>query len=51
LAGWKTIAKGVHESSCIKFVESMNKKYHLTDGRYKPPIFEMVQQEFYDRTR
>jgi hypothetical protein len=48
LYGWKTISKGLPSITCENFVKRMHRKYKgLSDRRYKPPIFEIIQNEFF----
>lgn len=52
LYGWKTISKGQPSIRCENFVKRMQKKYKgLSDRRYKPPIFEIMYNEFFTNTR
>lgn len=48
--GWKTISRGLHEKTCMRFIEAVTEKYKLNNHRKQPPLFIVVQNDFFMRS-
>lgn len=48
--GWYTISRGLHEKTCMRFIEAVTEKYKLNNHRKQPPLFIVVQNDFFMRS-